>query len=57
MQWGLLDPSNPPTQRALRDVTLCLTEGIRRTYRSVKSTTFRLPAGTHGGIESEKDTP
>ena len=57
MQRRLLDPSNPPTQRALRDVTLCLAEGIRGTYRSVKSTTFRLPAGTDGWVESEKDTP
>ena len=48
MQRGLLDPSNPPTQRALRDVTLCLAEGKRGTYKSVKSTTFRLPAGTDG---------
>lgn len=54
MQRGFLDPSNPPTQRPLRDVTLCLAEGIRGTYRSVKSPTFRLPAGTDGGVESEK---
>ena len=57
MQRGLLDPSNPSTQRALRDATLCLAESVRGTYKSVKSTTFRLPARTDGWKESEKDTP
>ena len=57
MQRGFLDPSNPPTQRALRDVILCLADGMRGTYRIVKSTTFRLPAGTDGGVESEMDAP
>ena len=50
MQRGLLDPGNSPAERASRDVTLCLAEGIWGTYRRVKPTGFRLPPGTDDGV-------